>query len=163
MRRENQLGFTYLALLFAVAMASIALAAVGEVWSTQQQREREKELLFVGHQFRQAIQTYYERSPGTLKQYPKSLDDLLLDRRYMGVQRLLRQVYIDPMTGGRQWGLVTAPEGGIMGVYSLSNERAIKTAGFAAVDADLEGKTKYSEWRFIYRLVVKPNAPPKSQ
>jgi len=154
MRPGNQKGFTYLALLFAVAMASIVLAAVGEVWSTQRQRDHETELLFVGNEFRQAIQGYYEHSPGAVKHYPRGLNDLLLDNRFLGVQRRLRQIYVDPMTGEKEWGLVAAPEGGIMGVYSLSNERAIKTAGFAARDADLEGKERYSEWRFIYRPVA---------
>ena len=163
MSRETQKGFTYLALLFAVAMASIVLAAVGEAWDTQRQRERETELLFVGHQFRRAIQDYYEHSPGAVKRYPRGLNDLLLDNRFLGVQRRLRQIYVDPMTGEKEWGLVAAPEGGIMGVYSLSNERAIKTGGFAARDADLEGKDNYSEWRFIYRPVAVSNPPPKSQ
>ena len=28
--------------------------------------------------------------------------------------------YIDPITGKRDWGLVIAPEGGFMGMHSLS-------------------------------------------
>lgn len=154
MEQGTQKGFTYLALLFAVAMASILLAAVGEVWSTQQQREREKELLFVGNEFRLAIRNYYEHSPGAVKYYPRSLNDLLLDNRFLGVQRHLRQIYVDPITGQKEWGLVAAPEGGFMGVFSLSNERVIKIAGFAERDADFEGKKKYSEWRFVYRSVA---------
>lgn len=151
MRRNTQNGFTYLALLFAVALAGIALAATGTIWSTERQRERELELLFVGKQFRQAIQFYYENSPGRVKQYPRSLDDLLLDNRYLGVERRLRQIYVDPVTGEKEWGLDAAPEGGIMGVHSLSNEAPIKTTGFAVRDADFEGKEKYSDWRFVYR------------
>lgn len=151
-RRQN--GFTYLALLFAVAMAGIALAATGTMWSMQRQREREKELLFIGNQFRQAIRLYYERSPGTVKRYPLSLNELLLDNRYLGVERRLRQIYVDPLTNEAAWGLVHAPEGGIMGVHSLSNQRPIKTAGFADRDAAFAGKEKYADWQFVYRPPV---------
>lgn len=158
MAASAQRGFTYLGLLFAVALAGVALAAMGVVWSTERQRQREQELLFVGQQFREAIASYYERSPGMVKRYPAKLDDLLKDNRFLTVRRHLRQIYPDPMTGMREWGLIAAPEGGIMGVHSLSTTASIKRAGFPAELADLEGKSSYAEWRFIYRpaLVVKP-------
>lgn len=150
----RQRGFTYLGLLFAVALAGVALAATGMMWSTQRQREREQELLHVGHQIRQAIGSYYERSPGMVKRYPAKLDDLLKDDRYIGIQRHLRQRYRDPITGTREWGLVMAPEGGVMGVHSLSTGAPFKQAGFAAADAALEGKSRYVDWEFVYRPVA---------
>jgi len=101
--RRNQNGFTYLGLLFAVAMAGVALAATGTLWSTQRQREREQELLFVGNQIRQAIGSYYQRSPGLVKHYPAKLDDLLKDNRFINVQRHLRQRYLDPLTDSPEW------------------------------------------------------------
>lgn len=149
--RRNQSGFTYMGLLFAVALAGVALAATGTLWSTQRQREREQELLFVGDQIRKAIGSYYERSPGTVKKYPAKLDDLLKDNRFIGVQRHLRQHYVDPLTNSKQWGLVAAPEGGVMGVYSLATDTPIKQAGFAERDAEFEGKSRYSDWKFVYR------------
>lgn len=149
--RRNQNGFTYLGLLFAVALAGVALAATGALWSTQRQREREQELLFVGDQIRQAIGSYYERSPGTVKKYPAKFDDLLKDNRFIGVQRHLRQHYMDPLTNSKQWGVVTAPEGGVMGVYSLATDTPIKQAGFAEKDAEFENKPSYSDWKFVYR------------
>jgi type II secretory pathway pseudopilin PulG len=160
MAASAQRGFTYLGLLFAVALAGIALAATGVVWSTEQQRQREQELLFIGQQFREAIASYYERSPGMVKRYPAKLDDLLKDSRFLTVRRHLRQIYPDPMTGMREWGLIAAPEGGIMGVHSLSSTASIKRTGFPAELAELEEKGSYAEWRFIYRpgLVVKPTS-----
>jgi len=148
---RNQSGFTYLGLLFVVAMAGVALAATGMLWSTQRQREREQELLFVGNQIRQAIGSYYERSPGLVKRYPAKLDDLLKDNRFINVQRHLRQHYVDPLTDSQEWGLVTAPEGGVMGVYSLATGTPIKQAGFTERDAEFEGKSRYSDWKFVYR------------
>lgn len=149
--RRSQGGFTYLGLLFAVALAGVALAATGTLWATERQREREQQLLFVGNQFRLAIGSYYERSPGLVKRYPAKLEDLLKDNRFINVQRHLRQRYVDPVTGSREWGLMMAPEGGVMGVYSLSTGTPIKQAGFAEVDAIFEGKSRYSDWMFAYR------------
>ena len=145
-----QRGFTYLALLLAVAVLGIGLAAVGELWSTVAQREKEAELLFAGGEFRRAIRSYYTTSPGA-QRYPQRLEELLEDKRFPFVRRHLRRLYRDPMTGKRDWGLVQAPEGGIMGVHSLSQASPLKTANFAAADRDLEGKARYMEWQFVHR------------
>ena len=64
----------------------------GTVSYTLQLREKERDLLFVGDQFRRAIGEYYEKAPGGVKVYPKKLEDLLRDNRYPGVQRWLRKI-----------------------------------------------------------------------
>jgi len=151
--RADQGGFTYLAVLFLVAVMGVALASTGMLWSTAQQREKERELLLVGDQFRKAIGQYYEKSPGAVKKYPNTLSDLLKDERQLATQRYLRKIFIDPMTRTSKWGLVPAPEGGIMGVYSLSESRPLKTANFSEANLALAEKTKYSEWLFVYRPV----------
>lgn len=147
----TQPGFTYLAVLLLVAIMGAVLAGTATVWRTMSQRDKERELLFVGHEFRKAIGLYYERTPGGAKQYPRKLDDLLLDKRQPGVARYLRRLYVDPMTGSREWGLVKGPGETILGVYSLSTETPIKTGNFDEVDAGFEGKGSYSEWKFVYR------------
>lgn len=132
------------------------LAATGTFWSHTAQREKERELLFVGHEFRDAIGSYYRHSPGITHAYPKSLDDLLEDKRFPVPQRHLRRIYADPMTGKAKWGLVEAPGGGIMGVRSLSEEAPIKTGNFAPADAAFEKAAKYADWQFVFT----PPAPP---
>lgn len=148
--RGAQSGFTYLGLLFLIAVMGLALAATGTVASMERQREKEKELLFVGGQFRQAIARYYERSPGGLKQYPPSLEALLQDARYPGTHRYLRKVYPDPITGRSDWGLVEGPGNAVMGVYSLSNKKPLKIGHFNEADQAFEGKTAYADWKFVY-------------
>ena len=148
---KKQSGFTYLAILFAIAIAGVLLAKTGIDWSQAGQREKERQLLFVGDQFRQAITLYYERTPGAAKRYPAKLEDLLTDERYITPQHYLRQLYRDPLTNRAQWGLVMAPEGGIMGVHSLSGASTIKRANFGYADEAFAGATKYSEWVFAYR------------
>lgn len=153
-RRDLQAGFTYLGILFAVAIFGATLAMVGHLWQSIQKRENEKELLFRGDQFRRAIGLYYERTPGVAKHYPKSLENLLKDDRYIVPQRYLRRIYIDPMTGKAEWGLVKAPDGGIMGVHSLSDKHPAKSANFKAADKEFSGSKRYAEWLFVYRPVV---------
>jgi hypothetical protein len=55
---------------------------------------------------------------------------------------------------------VKAPDGGIAGVYSLSDDAPLKTGGFAVRDASFEGKSKYSEWQFGYAPVAVAVAAP---
>ncbi|MDN2709878.1 type II secretion system protein [Janthinobacterium sp. SUN118] len=146
----NCAGFTYLALLFAVSIAGLVLAGGGVLWSHAQQREKEGELLFVGNEFRRAIGAYYEKTPGTLKRYPATFDDLMEDRRFAATTRHLRRIYADPMTSRSEWGIVTGPDGGIMGVYSMSAGTTIKRSGFRQRDAGFEMAENYGEWRFVY-------------
>lgn len=145
-------GFTYIAILIAVAIIGAALATTGVVWHTHQQREREQQLLFVGGQFRQAIGRYYSvgAGVGAAGQYPTRLDDLLRDPRRVGIARYLRKIYHDPITGDRKWGLIKDARGEILGVHSLSQAHPIKQSNFPLMDKQFEGKDKYSEWTFIY-------------
>lgn len=137
------------------------LARTGIDWSQSGQREKERELLFVGNQFRQAIAQYYQRTPGMVKRYPTKLDDLLSDTRYNPPQHYLRKIYLDPVTNLQQWGLIISPEGGIMGVHSKSDMTPIKTTNFDYVNQAFEGASKYSKWVFAY--IPQGLAPSKIQ
>ena len=112
----QQGGFTYLGVLFAIAVLGIGLTAASEVWVTTARRQRLEQLDWVGRQFVQAIGSYYESSPGLVKSYPRSLEDLLEDRRFPMVRRHLRQVYANPLTGAVDWELIMTPDGSIRGV-----------------------------------------------
>jgi type II secretory pathway pseudopilin PulG len=148
---QRQTGFTYLAALFLGAALGALLASIGVMSSTAQQRYKEQELLLVGEQFRLAIGRYYESSPGSIKRYPATLSDLLKDERQLSTQRYLRKVYVDPITKADKWGILNAPEGGIMGVYSLSQDKPIKRDHFDEANQGFMGKTKYADWQFVYR------------
>jgi type II secretory pathway pseudopilin PulG len=71
----RQRGFTYVGLLIGIAIIGAGLASVGQVWHTTLKHEREKELLFIGNQFRQAINRYHVVNGS----YPATLEALLLD------------------------------------------------------------------------------------
>jgi type II secretory pathway pseudopilin PulG len=144
--RRKERGFTYFAILAVVAAMGGVLVAFSEVASHSAQREKERELLFVGQEFRRAIGSYYRKD----QRYPRALEDLLEDRRYPMAVRHLRRIYRDPMTNSIDWGVVEAPQGGIMGVYSKSEEKPIKSAGFAERDAAFEAVQAYSAWQFVH-------------
>ena len=163
MRSGRQGGFFYIGLLIAMAILGIGLSAVSEVWTQAQQRERERELLFIGNQFRQAITRYYLESPPASRKFPSQLEDLLEDSRNSSkVQHYLRKLYVDPMTRSTNWGEVRLAGGQLVGVYSQSNEAPIKTFGFALRDKQFADKERYSEWEFRSALpaanpVISPN------
>lgn len=154
--RDGQAGYSYIALLFIVAIMGSVLAGVGISWSKMAQREKEVELLFVGNQFRNAIGLYYNDLTPGIQTYPRRLEDLLLDPRQPAKRRYLREIYLDPMTGNNKWGLVKSPEGFVMGVYSLSAATTIKKRNFKLIDATFENQAKYSDWKFAYKPVGVP-------
>jgi len=144
--RENK-GFTYLALLLMIVVMGVVQGAATEVWHTSVQREKERELLFIGNQFRLAIGKYYASHAG----FPHNLQDLLKDPQYASTQRYLRRLYRDPMTGTNEWGVIRQADGGIIGVHSLSEMEPIKIAGFGVAGNTFNGAVKYSQWVFAYR------------
>ena len=160
-RRPATAGFTYIGLLLLVAAMGVSLTVVSQVWQTKQKREREDELLFIGNQFRRAIEYYYVSTPGGAARFPRSLEDLLRDPRVPGVRRYLRRIYRDPMTGRNEWGLVKTGDV-IVGVHSLSEEAPLKKRGFRYADRSFEDRARYSDWVFVTRFdqgrAVKPAA-----
>ena len=148
-----QSGFTLLAILCAMLLLALASNGVMTYVSQEAQRQRENELLRIGNLYIQAIRTYYENSPGTVKQWPPSLEALTLDPRFLTIKRHMRQVYADPVTHSADWGIVKAPDGGIAGVYSTSKERPLQT-GAVSIGQQWVSADQYADWRFVYEPPV---------
>jgi len=157
---NRQQGFTYLAALFLVGLVGLGLAAIAELWSHARQREKEAELLWIGNQFKQAIGLYYQRSPGAVKRFPEKLEDLLEDRRYLSMQRYLRKIYADPISGKPAWGFVAAPGGGIMGIYSTAEGKPIRSVPPARDDQFAASAAFYRDWRFVYEPPIPAQPRP---
>ncbi len=140
-------GFTYVGLLALIVLIGILLAAAGEVASTAAQREREVQLLWVGHEYRTAIGRYWSRK----RAYPQTLQELLGSAPDAPVQvRYLRRLYPDPMTNAIDWVLVPAPNGGIMGVASSSKRVPLKTGHFDDTDPGFADAKSYGDWQFTF-------------
>ena len=141
------MGFTYIGLLIAVAILGVGLAAVGMVWRTQAQRERELELLFIGREFRSAIASYLKNGG----QYPKDIADLLEDKRFPVPKHHLRRLYADPMTGAADWTIIQTNFEGITGIASSSTAEPIKKSGFTGIEERFNDAKCYCDWQFIYQ------------
>jgi type II secretory pathway pseudopilin PulG len=145
--QRPQRGFTYIGLLIAVAIMGLMLTIVGRIWSTTEQREREAQLLFIGHAYRMAIASYYASG----HQFPTSLQDLVQDERFPIPKHHLRRIYADPMTGRPDWMLLPTASGqGIMGVVSSSQRAPLKRNGFEPIDDLFKDADCYCAWQFAY-------------
>lgn len=163
-------GFTYLGVMLFVMLLGIGLAFVGTIWQTAARRDKERELLFVGDQYRRAIEAFRAHNRGAGDGYPKSFDELLLDPHQPKVQRYLRQAYADPLTGSAQWGLIKTAKGGIAGVYSLAEGAPVKLTNFPTQYESFTGAAHYADWKFIadpgegpavaVSVAANPDAPP---
>jgi type II secretory pathway pseudopilin PulG len=146
--RAAHRGFALVALLIAVAIIGLASAATATVSSIEKRRAAEDELLYVGDQYRRAIEAYVASTPAGRPPYPMQLADLLKDPRYPGVRRYLRAAYPDPITGRNDWVVILAPTGGIMGIHSASARRPIKLQGFDPPHQGFAQQTSYANWTF---------------
>jgi type II secretory pathway pseudopilin PulG len=155
---RKQRGFTYLAFMLFVALLGAGLAAYGELASHAAQREKEAELLFRGEQYRDAIASYYKKE----QRYPKALQELLEDKRYPMPVRHLRKLYRDPITGEEEWGLVEAPGGGVMGVFSRSEQEPVKSGNFSPKNQEFADQQRYADWKFVHSPPGLPASVEKS-
>lgn len=150
----NAAGFTYIGLLIAVVILGVGLSAVGTVWRTQMQREREQELLYIGRDFRAAIAAYVNAGGG--RQFPQDINDLLEDKRGPEPRHHLRRLYTDPMTGTQDWTIIQADSlgfagvTGIVGIASNSNAVPLKKDGFLTGEDAFKDAAGYSDWKFVY-------------
>lgn len=157
-------GFTYMGMLVAIIIIGITSLVVAQTWKSVSRIQKERELIWCGHQFRNAIRGYYEYrkalhsgNPGNY--YPTELKDLLSDPGQAGGYSWLRKIYVDPMTGKDDWVLVRTA-GGVKGVRSASDAEPLRKAGFDVDDSGFTGKARYSEWVFEYPPVVTYAGPP---
>ena len=149
-RREG--GFTYLGLIILVTVIGLVGAATLKVDALLRRAAAEEELLEIGAAFGEALRTYAEATPKGQPQQPPSLQELLKDPRVPGVRRHLRKIFVDPLTGKAEWGIVWANPGdkrGVLAVYSLSKAKPLKVANFDKRFSGFENRQHVSDWKFV--------------
>jgi type II secretory pathway pseudopilin PulG len=147
-------------MIVIMAIMAIFLTIAVETVSFQQRREKEEELIFRGNQAVEAVRLFRARNG----RFPLSLAELVKAK-----PRVLRKVWVDPITGKTDWvpvflgeeGTIVGPglgpaqpvptpgarrsgagaRGPIIGVHSASCEDSIKV---------VDGRTRYCDWKFFY-------------
>lgn len=149
-RRPPPRGFTYLVLLFGLAIGGAALAALGTHWQQAAQRDRETELLFRGLQLREALQRFHDQTPDGQPALPQQLDELLTDSRRTAPRHHLRQLYADPFTGQPDWELLRRADGAIVGLRSRSTRPLLQQATPPGVQPEPGRAAPWQarDWRF---------------
>jgi len=150
MQRRPAAGFTYLGMLILLAVLGLVGAAGLKMGTLLQRAAAEEELLEIGAQFSEALRSYAAATPQGQPQQPPSLQDLLKDPRFPNPRRHLRKIFVDPVTGKAEWGILyVGDKVGVLGVYSLSNARPLKVANFDIRFLGLENRERISDWKFL--------------
>ena len=148
--KRRQGGFTYIGLIVFVFIIGLVGAATLKVEALLRRAQLERELLDTGMQFGLALDSYAAATPRGQPRAPMRLEDLLRDQRFPNPRRHLRKLFIDPVTGKAEWGLVRAGEAGpILGVHSLSQATPLKQANFEPYFAGFENREHLAEWKFM--------------
>jgi type II secretory pathway pseudopilin PulG len=155
--KNRQKGFTYPVMLVMVATTGVMAGLANQYTSHCITREKEKELLFRGQQYVQAIEQYYQS--GTRRQLPSNFSDLVQDPRFRN-RKHLRNIYRDPFFLGdddlhQGWTVLYNKQQKIMGVASASGRMPIKQVGFSKKNISFNGAQKYSDWKFIFKPELK--------
>jgi type II secretory pathway pseudopilin PulG len=140
-----------------VAVIGLVGAMALRLGTTMQRVAAEQALLDIGIEYSNALASYAAATPSGQPNYPPSFAELLKDPRFPQLRRHLRRIYVDPMTGKAEWGLVKATEnGGILAIYSLSKAAPIKIGNFPPRFAAFDGKASLSDWKFSGEGVQMP-------
>ncbi|WP_144109488.1 type II secretion system protein [Paraburkholderia sp. BCC1886] len=145
--RRRQKGFSFLLALLCVALMSLYLFKVAEMWSLRTQRLQEQELLRNGDAIRRAIEAYVLAE--TNGAFPRTFDDLVSDPRTSFARRFLRRAYADPLTQ-QDWKFIRGPQGELYGVYSGAEGVPLKQDEFPDTYASFALQKSYEEWKFVY-------------
>jgi type II secretory pathway pseudopilin PulG len=147
--RRREAGFTYVGLIVLVTIIGLVGAATLKADALLRRAAAEEELLEIGAAFSAALKSYAEATPRGQPNYPPTLQELLKDPRFPGVRRHLRRIFVDPVTGKAEWGIVhAADQKGVLAVYSQSQARPLKVANFDARFPNFENKEHLSDWKF---------------
>jgi type II secretory pathway pseudopilin PulG len=153
--RDTQRGMLLIGVLVFIALSALTAVQAGPRWIDARQRANEEELLFVGEQYRLAIESYWREAPNTMHKMPTSIDDLILDKRFPFPKRHLRKEFRDPLAPQQAW--VEIRQGAVLiGVHSKAEGMPFRQAGFTGAQKDFNGARSYADWKFSY---APPGAP----
>jgi type II secretory pathway pseudopilin PulG len=148
-RTGTERGVVLIALLLMLMLVGIGALGAAEIWATSLKREREVELLWVGEQYRHAIESYWKTTPGPRKILPSSISQLLTDDRFPNPVHHLRAAYRDPMAEDTDFEPIVI-NNALVGVHSTSKAVPMKHAKFPRRYEQFSNAEDYSQWQFIF-------------
>jgi type II secretory pathway pseudopilin PulG len=92
---NSESGYVLLAVIFMTLILLISLAIAAPKIAMSIQRDKERETIHRGEQYKRAIKLYYQK----FGSYPTSIDQLVETNQL----RFLRKKYTDPLTGKADW------------------------------------------------------------
>ncbi len=140
MKSERVIHRGWIALLVVAFAIALLLGTSGfqTYWS------KERRLIAAGNEIVAALKAYRDASPGTAKEFPNQLADLMRDPRMLADKGYLATLPVDPIAQKQEWGAVRNKNNQVIGVHSLSNDSPTLFATFVS----LRGGEKYSGWTF---------------
>ncbi|MEY8878376.1 MAG: hypothetical protein AB9M60_17845 [Leptothrix sp. (in: b-proteobacteria)] len=147
-RPARQHGAVLLGFLVLLAASGWTVATWSQGAADERQRDDEQELLWIGAQYRSAIDAYYNSTPSGVKRLPLKLEELIEDKRFAKSRRHLRKVYGDPMLPGKPLKLIYQGQQ-ISGVYSASTGVPFKRSDFGVGEEKFANAKTYADWRFV--------------
>jgi hypothetical protein len=151
-------GLVLMALLLMLVLVGVSALVVAEVSATARAREQEAELLWIGEQYRAAIERYWRSTPGPRKLLPGSVEQLLVDDRFPNEVHHLRQRYPDPFDPTQDLEAIKW-NNSLVGVHSTVKRPSIKRANFPMRYRGFETVEDSSEWSFVFVPLMAPAAP----
>lgn len=167
-RYTNSKGLTLLILLISLSVTEIFLLISYIPWRTVIRRETEKELIFRGNQYVEAIRIYQMKNPG---RFPSRLEELL-------EKKCIRKFYKDPFSGDGEWDIIVpssqvtpgTERGGIQKIIIISKKliekypQPIQIIGVVSSSTEKSfkiycGGETYNKWFFYYgrRCEISPS------
>lgn len=152
-------GLSLLILLVMLSVMEILLLISYIPWRTAIKRELEKELIFRGNQYVEAIRIYQMKNPG---RFPSKLEELY-------EKKFIRKLYKDPITPDGKWDIIVpssqiAPgseRSGVQKIVIIPHEligkysQPVQIIGVVSSSPEKSfkiycGGDKYNKWFFYY-------------
>lgn len=145
---RTQGGFLLSATILLLLVTGLLTFTLARRWEMEDRLAKERDLMWIGEQFRFALASYAAVVRGDGGRAPKTLEELVNDRRGESNRQHLRRVYVDPMTGKAQWGLVKDASGGIVGVHSQSQAKPLPRDRLWPFNPSWAKARRYADWVF---------------
>jgi hypothetical protein len=129
----------------ALLVVALGIAFLFGTSGFQTYWSKERRLIVAADEIVTALKAYGDASPGTAKEFPLELADLIHDPRMLADKGYLSTLPVDPIAQKQEWGVVRNQNNQVIGVHSLSNDSPTLFAKLLS----LRGGEKYSDWKFL--------------